>query len=623
MKSFFNFSCITLIIISLQFKSYSQTKDSIAFVADSTKVSFYFFNPEKGNYELNDSDTLFSGFQKYNPLDQSLILYTHMGNVGLAAKSLIYTPTKTIGFDPGFHAFDGYLNTVEKSRYLIPLKPYTFLNYANGAGREQLFNVHHSQNLQKNLNIGLNYRVINSPGSYFHQKTDHSNVDINLRYNSKNNRYYALGNFIYNRLIIQENGGIESDSYFEDSTHSDRKLIPVRLQEAVNYIREPNYFFLHSYNLNASKPDSINRSMNFGRVYHRFHYKISRELYEDKSPASGFYKNIFLDSALTHDSTHFETISNTFGWSNIPLFNNDVQDRLSLDAGITHSIIYFNNESGSIRFQQLTPNYRILYKVNAKISVFSNGSFVYGEYNDGDFIQNNGIKYDFHKTTGFLKMEYWFKNYRPSFIATRYLSNNFKWDYDFNKQLNRGFKAVVFFKDFETGIQWVKFNDYVYFDSQARPKQLDFTFDLLSISLKYKAVYKKWILDNIVCYQKSYNAGVLRFPEFQGRHAIYYTMSLFNNALKTQIGSEVIYFSGYYADSWMPATRQFYLQNDKQLKSYPQFDIFVNLQIKRANIFIKYQHINAGLISYSYYNIPGYPLQDRALKFGISWKFYD
>ena len=73
----------------------------------------------------------------------------------------------------------------------------------------------------------------------------------------------------------------------------------------------------------------------------------------------------------------------------------------------------------------------------------------------------------------------------------------------------------------------------------------------------------------------------------------------------------------------MPALRMFYTQNNKKIGDYLYTDVFVNMQIKRANIFLKYQHLNSGWKDYSFYLIPHYPQQSGALKLGIIWRFYD
>jgi len=90
-----------------------------------------------------------------------------------------------------------------------------------------------------------------------------------------------------------------------------------------------------------------------------------------------------------------------------------------------------------------------------------------------------------------------------------------------------------------------------------------------------------------------------------------------------QPGIDLHFLTAYYADAYMPATAVFYMQNDKKIEEQLYIDVFVNFKIKRARMFLKYSHVNAGLLGYNYYSIPGYPMHDRIMQFGISWMFYD
>ena len=56
----------------------------------------------------------------------------------------------------------------------------------------------------------------------------------------------------------------------------------------------------------------------------------------------------------------------------------------------------------------------------------------------------------------------------------------------------------------------------------------------------------------------------------------------------------------------------------------PYIDLFVNIQWKRASIFIKYMNANMGWPNKSadYFTAAGYISTQRAIKFGIAWPFY-
>ncbi|MCX6297094.1 MAG: hypothetical protein NTX97_13740 [Bacteroidetes bacterium] len=130
-------------------------------------------------------------------------------------------------------------------------------------------------------------------------------------------------------------------------------------------------------------------------------------------------------------------------------------------------------------------------------------------------------------------------------------------------------------------------------------------------------------MNNSIQYQHVPDSTVIRVPEFILNHSLYYENDLLNNAMSIQIGVSVFLVSNYYADSYMPATAQFYIQDDKKYGNYPFIDFFINAKIKSVRIFFKIDHLNSGWMGNGYVQTPHYPLNDRAFKIGISWRFYD
>jgi hypothetical protein len=92
--------------------------------------------------------------------------------------------------------------------------------------------------------------------------------------------------------------------------------------------------------------------------------------------------------------------------------------------------------------------------------------------------------------------------------------------------------------------------------------------------------------------------------------------------MEVQIGFDVSFYSSYYADAYMPALGQYYLQNRKLIGNYPFIDFFFNMKVKHANIFFKSEHVNSGFMG-AYYLAPHIPAPDRSFKVGIRWMFYD
>jgi outer membrane receptor protein involved in Fe transport len=112
-------------------------------------------------------------------------------------------------------------------------------------------------------------------------------------------------------------------------------------------------------------------------------------------------------------------------------------------------------------------------------------------------------------------------------------------------------------------------------------------------------------------------------PEYTLEHSLFYENDIFNRAARIQIGASVFYSSAYYADAYMPATAQFYLQDNKKYGNYPYIDFFVNAKVKNVRVFFKIDHLNSGWMGNTYIPVQNYPMNGRAFKVGFSWRFFD
>jgi hypothetical protein len=68
----------------------------------------------------------------------------------------------------------------------------------------------------------------------------------------------------------------------------------------------------------------------------------------------------------------------------------------------------------------------------------------------------------------------------------------------------------------------------------------------------------------------------------------------------------------------------FHNQNSRKYGNCPYIDAFVNIQWKKASIFIKFINLNMGWPNKSadYFSAAGYIAPQRAIKFGITWPFW-
>jgi hypothetical protein len=108
-----------------------------------------------------------------------------------------------------------------------------------------------------------------------------------------------------------------------------------------------------------------------------------------------------------------------------------------------------------------------------------------------------------------------------------------------------------------------------------------------------------------------------------GNLTVYYTQPLFKGAALLQPGLNFYYNTSYYADAYMPALRSYYLQDKKEIGNYVYMDVFINVKIQRARVFVIYTNWGSFFEGRNYYSTPKYPMQDAAFKFGVSWRFHD
>ena len=163
----------------------------------------------------------------------------------------------------------------------------------------------------------------------------------------------------------------------------------------------------------------------------------------------------------------------------------------------------------------------------------------------------------------------------------------------------------------------------LYFDTLAQASQFEGDLSLTTISLAKKYSLFNFHFKSALVYQISSNKNILPLPEIVGRQIAYYQKFIFKKALKMQLGVGFSYSTDYYGYSFMPALSEFYVQENKKIGNYPSIDVFLNTHLKRAQIFLKYEHINAGGNLSKSYLVPGYPQLNKSLKFGVSWNLFD
>ena len=94
------------------------------------------------------------------------------------------------------------------------------------------------------------------------------------------------------------------------------------------------------------------------------------------------------------------------------------------------------------------------------------------------------------------------------------------------------------------------------------------------------------------------------------------------NVLDIQIGADATFSTKYYAPAYNPALGTFHAQNKELVGNNPYIDVFVNLQWKRASIFLKVVNVAQGWPNKDIFSAYRYVKPYRTFKVGIHWPFY-
>ncbi|MFP4472211.1 MAG: putative porin, partial [Bacteroidales bacterium] len=214
------------------------------------------------------------------------------------------------------------------------------------------------------------------------------------------------------------------------------------------------------------------------------------------------------------------------------------------------------------------------------------------------------------------------KHAAPYFYQ-HYFSNHFIWDHDFNRIKTNRVSGYITQRNLKLGADLTDVKDYVFIGADTLPAQYGENIRVLKAYLDQLFHFGKFDVNARLLYQKSSAEDVIRVPEFAGYFTITFNLKLFKGALNTRSGFDVYYFTKYYAHKYMPAIRSFYIQNEKEIGGFVHADFFLNFSVKRTRFFMKIQNFGSAIGENYYYQVPHYPLQDMAFKFGLSWRFHD
>ncbi|MDR3694333.1 putative porin [Mucilaginibacter sp.] len=638
-------------------KKMDNKKDTVVFNSKFIRVT-----SEKllrDSTQLFRLDTSLLNFENYSPLLQPRDPRISLGYTGEPQRSLLFSPSKTIGFDAGQHELDPYLLNPDDINYYRARVPLTILDFVTGGHKEQILKVTHTQNVNPQLNVGFNLNFTGSQGYYgsalLGQNVSNVNAAFFSWYESKNKRYNLLTNLIYNNLKSPITGSILSnDTIFVEknplATTDEISRLPNTYEQWTGssfYLKQ----FYYIGRIDSLKKKGANSSiLPTQRVAYTFFVESKKYNFrQNDADTYNVFPDYYFDSNYARDSLTVHHLQNSFSYSFYLRSKGDkpVKNEAKLDVGLTQDIYSYNqyvadtilNQYGakingrvkeqSNAFQDITLNGKISYRFSDRLLLEGNVQQIAVGRDFGNFLYDAKLTLAGGGKVGKIVFEGYTQSSAPPLVYTNWVSDHFIFHNKFNNQKTNSlsFNYINDALQFDLKAEYFLIGDYLYFEAQpngidAHPVQLGADINLLKVSLGKSLSYRHWHFDTYAVYQKTDYQSTLRTPEFYNYSSLYYK-GMYFDVLNTSIGIDVRYNTAYVAPSYAPGLGQFYNGPNVTFSSFPVATVFLKATLQRTNFFIMYDYANQGLLSPGYYTVYKYPQQDHLLKFGVSWAFYN
>ena len=560
---------------------------------------------------------------------------------------------------------------------------YTGTLFANTQKASDNLHILTSQNIFPEFNYTLEYNRFGGNGIMENETTANKSLSASFNYTGK--KYLMHAGYIHNKITRNENGGTTDNAMVRDTT-LDAREYPIHLSKASNKVVKKTFFLDQQYRIPFTFINTM-RDKKWDKAYrerilasgdslmiasvdslvllaaqereaardtldpedittafigHSSEYSVFRKRYEDQISNSDeiarqFYRDFLYNPTNSYDSTRVSKLENRVFLRLQPWADDAIVSKLN--AGVGNRIT---------NWYDFDPTF-----LKGNTNTIWNSSFVYagveGQLRDyihwdasGDYVFLGNEMNDMSIKANALFTLHPFRRARKSPVSlnahfetslkepehyhNHFYSNHFKWNNDFRKTSETKLQARLDIPKWKVSAEvgYALLDGNIYFDSLAVVRQNTSPMSVLSASLSKDFAFGPLRMDNRLLFQVSSNQDVVPVPTLAANSRLYLQFDISKGTMKMQLGGDVWYNTLYYSPAWNPAVGVFYNQKQAQYHNGPVIDAFINVQWKRACIFLKAENVGQGwpMEKNDYFSAHHYIRTQRALKFGVYWPFY-
>lgn len=620
-----NLFFLCLLLLGLPLNLLAQILDDSTKLVYGPKTTTYI--RESSLYYQTDQqyfpDTVVRNFYRILPVEQSGYRLQTLENFGTAQNPIFYTLPEQIGLRTGFNVYDLWFNEPAEIRYYNSRSPYTRLFYSLGGNGRSWVDVTHARNINPRWNVGVDFRRITAeqqidPSTRANERNQVTSTAYSIysRYQDKNERYQLLASFSRLKHSARESGGIFIPTLPENISDIIRyNESSRRLANARSTVLRINYHLFHQYKL-----------INALQLYHSLDRETVTDSYADQAPDTAYYR------IKRFPQDFIKVLAEDFRTKEL---KNQIGIKGAYKAGqwnayLKHRSLQFypnsvdefrRNELGVGGYLALQPDTLRTLRVEAELRSE-------GQYRFEALAQNR-----------WLILRYQRSQYKPAFIYEYRNTVVDQWQNSFQDPTADRLEGTLLAKlgplRLKPGLQLSIVQNPLYFRADSlsstrrhagiKPVQGSAA-QTISPRLGYTLQLAKnifWEGDVVYTRVTGKSSEAFQVPEWLVNSALFFEGPMFNGNLIGQFGVDVHLKSAYYANAYDPLLRQFVVQQDFLVPSYPLANLFFGFKINTTRIFVRMSHFNQGVPEEGYFTTPYYNGIQRSFDLGVDWLFFD
>jgi hypothetical protein len=538
----------------------------------------------------------------------------HLGNFGSATRPFRPEERQPIGAATGWRQYEPYYLHHGDFRFYNQDVPVAQIALSQASQEDTYLTVDFGRSFARGLNLSMAYRRINQVGEYGHQRQKTTGLGIGLWHDAPNGRYDAFYHFIANGIVSQENGGIAEPDTIGRPGWPD-ETVPIFITTGITEHKHRSFLTRHILRL-ARDSAGIGADV-FAQA--RVGSGLFKYVDESAGQAADYYGDIFFPDSRGIRQFTFAREQELSGGLGLPLR----KLRSFLQASMRYRHVRFDQEpvmrdinelylEGSGRFHwiravdlrgdlslglgQAEGNFR--FKAEGEISAGPLGKLT------GRWQLTSRKPYLMENSLFVNELQVYAGDWRNPFVQD--LGVGWIWE-----------KQKLFAQ-----LQWLLFDNYIYFDSLRLPQQAGSAFSLQRLTVS-KAFDFDWVgLRGTVIWQPDPDRR-LAIPDLLAAGSIYWRIRMFERKVDLMPGVDLTYHGGLPGNSYFPVNGVYHLTGGPDSPTYWRVDAGVTMKISFLQVSLRIEDVAGMFSDRVLYEADFYPHYPGYFRLGLSASFFN